>query len=97
MELRKYLSDFVPKEGREAFARECGTTENYLNMMSCGAKPISPKFAVAIEKATGGRVPCEESCPGFDWAYLRKNCQQEETDTPLGADAPATTAAKQAA
>lgn len=93
MELGKYIDEYVPKKKRKAFAKACGTTVYYMNMLRCGAKPVTPRMAVAIEKATGGKVTCEEVCPDFDWAYLRRSVAN---DPHHGADAPATNAARAA-
>jgi DNA-binding transcriptional regulator YdaS (Cro superfamily) len=67
--LRAYLKSIELPE-RELFARRCGTTHNYLKKrLSLGSMPA--ELAIACERESGGRVPCENTCPDADWAYIR--------------------------
>lgn len=71
MELRAYLAELSPAE-REKLASQCDTSAGHLKNVSLGWRTCSVPLAIAIEKATGGKVRCEELCEGVDWRYLRR-------------------------
>jgi DNA-binding transcriptional regulator YdaS (Cro superfamily) len=37
-----------------------------------GKRTLPEKYCPTIERATHGKVTCEELCPHVDWGYLRK-------------------------
>lgn len=63
------------------FAKKVGVTQGmvafWLHM-----KPPTIERAIQIEKATGGKVRCEELRPDVDWAFLRGNVGAGETAQP---------------
>ncbi|WP_308445872.1 transcriptional regulator [Chitiniphilus purpureus] len=61
-------------------AAQIGTSPTYLWHLASGRKK-RPDVAlcIAIERATGGAVRCEELRPGVDWQYLRTSRQQDES------------------
>lgn len=70
MTLKEFMTT-IPMSRRDDFARECGTTKNYLNMIRCGKKRPNESLCIALEKNSGGAVKCEELRPDVDWAYIR--------------------------
>ena len=55
----------LPKAGREAFAERVGMSPSSLNVLSYSRREWSPRRALQVEAETGGRVPIEETAPGF--------------------------------
>lgn len=70
MDLRTFLAE-MPADRRERFAVACGTTLGHLRNVAYGIKPAGESLAINIERESGGAVPCEETRPDVDWAYLR--------------------------
>ncbi|MBF7696646.1 YdaS family helix-turn-helix protein [Acinetobacter rathckeae] len=68
--LKKYLADMNPKD-REVFAKQCGTTVGNLNQLIYVSKKCGAGLAIEIEKASKGKISCNELCPGVDFGYLR--------------------------
>lgn len=62
---------------REDFARACGTSPQYLYMVSKGIKKPGEKLAIAIERESAGRIRVEQLRPDVDWAYLRGTAPAE--------------------
>jgi len=52
MDLKEYLKG----RSREEFAKQIGTTKNYLNLLVCRSRRPSPELAFKIEQITGGVV-----------------------------------------
>lgn len=52
MDLKQYLKG----RDREEFAKQIGTTKNYLNLLVCGSRRPSPELAAKIEEASEGAV-----------------------------------------
>ena len=50
------LTEYLKKKDRAVFAKQIGTTKNYVNILSCGSRRPSPEMALRIEQATGGAV-----------------------------------------
>ena len=50
------LKDYLKGKDREEFAKEIGTTKNYLNLLVCNSRRPSPELAQKIEQATNGAV-----------------------------------------
>jgi DNA-binding transcriptional regulator YdaS (Cro superfamily) len=71
MKLKPFLQTMTLVE-REAFAKACKSGSSHLNNVSYGYRPCSPELAIRIERASGGKVTCEDVCPEFDWAYSRE-------------------------
>lgn len=69
MTLKEFMKT-IPMQQREAFACECGTTLNYLNMVRCGAKKANKSLCMAIEKRSAGAVRCEELRPDIEWKHI---------------------------
>lgn len=61
------------REGREEFAKRCGTTANHLRNIAYGQgkKPCGEALCINIERESGGKVRCETLRPDVDWGYLR--------------------------
>lgn len=76
--LKAHIKGLPDRAAREAFARACGTTLNYLRkVMSRQHFVPDAALCIAIERETGGRVRCEELRPDADWRFLRR------TDCPV--------------
>lgn len=56
---------------REKLASQCDTSVGHLRNIAYGYRTCSVPLAIAIEKASGGKVRCERLCSDVDWAYLR--------------------------
>ncbi|OLU23102.1 hypothetical protein BVH03_23015 [Pseudomonas sp. PA15(2017)] len=68
------LIDFIKgldKEALEGFAACCGTSLGQLKQVAYGHRRASAALSISLDRETGGRVPCEETRPDIDWAYLR--------------------------
>lgn len=59
----------LPTEEREALARKCGTSANYLRNIAYGMRNASPKLAALIERETGGKVTRKDFYPD-EWAII---------------------------
>ena len=69
MKLLDYIKG-LDKEGFQSFATSCGTTVGQLRQVAYGRR-ASAELVIAIDRASGGEVPCEELRPDIDWQYLR--------------------------
>jgi DNA-binding transcriptional regulator YdaS (Cro superfamily) len=76
--LRSFIRKLPDVAAREEFARNCGTSLNYLRK-SLSKQRFVPdaKLCIAIERESGGKVRCEELRPDADWQFLRS------TDCPV--------------
>lgn len=61
----------IPVKRRPVWARRVGVSAGYLQLVAQGARQVSERVAIEIEKATAGTVTVEELRPDVDWAYLR--------------------------
>lgn len=52
-------------------ANSLGVKPATVNQWVSGARPIPAGRCPEIERATNGRVKCEDLRPDVDWAYLR--------------------------
>lgn len=68
--LKIYLLGLTP-EAREVFAKECSTTVGNLQQIIYVNKKCGAPLAIRIDKASGGKVPCDSLCPEADFNYLR--------------------------
>lgn len=50
------LNAFLKGKSREEFAKQIGTTENYINLLVTDQRRPSPALAWKIQEATGGHV-----------------------------------------
>lgn len=67
------LLDFLEAQGRGAAASLAVQVDAYapdLSRWANGKRPVPEKFAVAIERATDGKVTCEEMSPGEPWRRI---------------------------
>ncbi len=69
--LLAYLKS-LNREAKQALAAELETSVEYLFQIARGYRRTSAEFAVAIDRETGGAVPCEDLLPDMDWAHLRE-------------------------
>lgn len=51
------------QEEREALAKSCGTTQNYLRMIFTNGKKAGALMAVRIERSTAGKVTAVQLRP----------------------------------
>lgn len=68
--LRTYLNA-IPLDLQQEFATRCDTTIGYLRKVISTKQRIGEKLAIALERESNGQIPCEETCPDADWAYIR--------------------------
>lgn len=57
---------------RQEFAKNCGTSPNYINQIYGGQRVCSPTLAIKIDKYSGGAVRVDDLCPDTDWDYIRQ-------------------------
>lgn len=68
------LLDFIKpldKVGLQKLAESCQTTPGQLRQVAYGNRRASAGLAIALDRASGGEIPCEETRPDIEWAYLR--------------------------
>lgn len=78
--LKEYLDE---ESGRaKAVCAATGLSPGWLSHMKLGRRDVPPMDAIAIDRATGGAVRCETSCPKFSelFAYLRLTGASERDD-----------------
>lgn len=69
MNLKIYLSQ---ERGRGSkLAEDLGVTPTTVSEWAAAKKSVPAERCPAIERATDGRVRCEDLRPDVDWAYLR--------------------------
>lgn len=68
--LRAYLNGLTPDD-QSAFAKRCGTSIGYLRKAISKGQKLGESTVIAIDRESGGGVPCESLRPDVDWAYLR--------------------------
>ena len=68
--LRAYLNS-LPTDEQTAFATRCGTSVGYLRKAISKGQKLGESTVIAIDRESGGEVPCECLRPDVDWAYLR--------------------------
>lgn len=85
----QYLSS-LPATERDAFARRCGTSVNYLRKAASAGQKLGESLCIAIERESARAVRCEQIRPDVDWAFLRGTA-------PMAADQQADQAAEQGA
>lgn len=68
--LKSYLKSLTPSE-QTRFAKRCGTTLGYLRKAMSKRQNFGEALLVALDRESGGAVPCEKLRPDIDWAYLR--------------------------
>lgn len=69
-----------------ALAKALEVTPAAVNQWVSGARPIPAEQCPAIERATGGKVRCEDLRPDVAWEVLRE--QAALADAPVSAPAP---------
>lgn len=57
----------------EALAGRCETSVGQLKQVAYGNRRANAQLAIAIDRATAGKVTCEELRPDIDWKYLRES------------------------
>lgn len=62
-------------------AEDIGVSPQYMSQLRSGTRPVPAERCPNIERATAGRVRCEDLRPDVDWAYLRAtNCPAPEVN-----------------
>ncbi len=78
MDFKTFLHS-IPRPERGDFAKKCGVSVGQIHNIAYGCRQCSAEIAIAIEKATEGKVRCEDLCPSIDWAYLRGNADVSQS------------------
>lgn len=71
----KQLLDYInsiPVSEREAFAKRCGTTFDYLRQIAYGNRTCSAELAIDLERESQGVLKCETLNTRADWDFVRK-------------------------
>ena len=66
-ELKKFINGLATDAERDQFADLCGTTMGHIRNVSNGWRKAAPALCAAVERATGGVVPCESLRPDLAW------------------------------
>lgn len=70
MNLLDYMKP-LSKADIDAFAVACSTTTGQLKQIAYGHRRAGAALAIAIDRQSEGKVPCEVLRPDIDWSYLR--------------------------
>lgn len=81
--LREFLKE-IPTREREDFAKRCGTTKSYLELLRYD-KSCNIELAVALHRESNGRVPMQEMYPDLDWDYIRSVISADGVQVDAGA------------
>lgn len=71
--LKAYLSGMTIQE-RRTFAKECKTSLGNLNQIIYVSKKCGADLAIRIDKASKGKVPCDDLCHA-DFEYVRNQAK----------------------
>ena len=63
--------------GIAALSRAIGVSPPTVHQWAHDGRPVPIQRCIQIEKATGGKVKCEDIRPDVDWAYLRNSSPPE--------------------
>lgn len=66
-------------ESKAELARVIAVSPSMVSQMVKGSRRVPAERCPAIERATGGKVRCEDLRPDVDWGYLRGTSHQEGT------------------
>lgn len=79
MKFRDYWLSMKPGAEREDFARRCGTSVGYLNLVASGNATAGEGLAINIERESKVcRV--EDIRPDVDWAVIRSGRRQSKRE-----------------
>lgn len=67
MDLKTYLKDHKQVD----LARVLGVTQGAVHQWANGMTRVAIERCIAIERATGRAVTCEDLRPDVDWGFLR--------------------------
>ncbi|WP_313135601.1 transcriptional regulator [Stutzerimonas nitrititolerans] len=70
MTLLDYIKS-LDKDGLQQLAAKCQTTPGQLRQVAYGNRRASAALCIALDRASAGAIPCEETRPDIEWAYLR--------------------------
>jgi DNA-binding transcriptional regulator YdaS (Cro superfamily) len=71
-ELREYIKS-LNAEQRVAFSEAIGASIGHLRKAISLRQKLSPAVVVEIERASSGRITCEQLRPDVNWGYLRSS------------------------
>lgn len=69
-EIKAYLKSLPDEPTREAFAVRCGSTIGHLRNVMYGLRTCAEELAVALERESEGKLPCEVTCKA-PWHRIR--------------------------
>lgn len=75
---RDYWLSMKPGPEREDFAKRCGSSVGYLNLVASGNARAGEGLAINIERESAGKVPVETTRPDVDWAVIRATAPSRE-------------------
>jgi DNA-binding transcriptional regulator YdaS (Cro superfamily) len=70
MKLLDYLKGLPGNDAREAFAKRCGTSLGYLQLVAYGHKKASEGLVVRIAAESANAVTPADVLPAVDWSHL---------------------------
>jgi hypothetical protein len=65
------LKSLPDEAAREAFAVRCGSSLGHLRNVMYGLRTCAEELGVALERESGGALPCELVCPGIRWHRIK--------------------------
>jgi len=74
MKLDAYLQEVEPAI---ALAKKIGVAAPLISQWRTGARRVPADRCPEVERATDGRVRCEDLRPDVDWGYLRQSANQK--------------------
>lgn len=75
MTLLDYMKGLTPEQLGE-FAEACSTSVGQLKQVAYGHRRAGAGLAIAIDRHSGGQVPCESLRSDIDWQYLRETAKR---------------------
>jgi DNA-binding transcriptional regulator YdaS (Cro superfamily) len=76
--------------GQTALAKSIGVVQQLVwNWLNRSEGRVPAEHCIAIERATGGAVRCEDLRPDIEWGVLRGTLPQGRPTTDVAAPAPA--------
>jgi len=62
------------------YATRCGTSVGYLRKAASTKQRLGESLCIALDRESGGQVPCDALRPDVDWEYLRIRPAPKETE-----------------
>lgn len=64
-----------------AYAGRCGTSVGYLRKAASVGQRLGESLCIALDRESGGAVPCDVLRPDVDWGYLAQRAAAAPVST----------------